>query len=233
MPTKTQELVTVTVLTPILSLINKTFVKVVNKKLPVLLAEVNTATERGIATDETARTADSIVVAAKKAIKTVKEIRLQITRPIDKKKRELMSEVENMISPLVMATASLDERVIARAAEIRRIKAEAERKYAEEQRLAEEAARKREEHNRYISLSKGGTGEVKPVEVEEVTRPISTLGTTDTARLRRIPNREKIALAVANSNGEIKIPGVRIWFIPQYKVEDTKLLPEEYTILSR
>jgi len=47
-----------------------------------------------------------------------------------------------------------------------------------------------------------------------------------------LPDREKIANIVKQTNGQIKIPGVEIYCEWNYRVVDVDLIPKEYKVLS-
>lgn len=212
--------------TAILDVINKTLARTLKKNLAEVEAETNVAIERGVKTDETLRDGNSIAEEGRKAIKVTKEVRLQLTRPIDEGKKTLMEEFEKLLARLVASNTILDKMCLDQDAEIQRKKAEKERQYEEERRAAEEEARKKEEKNRNISLAKGGTGDVKPVVAETVERPVCLTGMRSTVRKRSIPDQEKIAQAV--KDGIRDIPGVSIYQVWQFSVVDAKIVPKEY-----
>lgn len=220
------ELVKVNIPTPVLNIIDKTLSAMLQKNLNELEGDTNKAIEAGVQTKETARHAESIVQNGRKAIKTVNEIRLNFTRPIDQAKKELMDEVEKLLRNLVESTAKLDGMVMQREAKLKAEEAERQRKAEEARLAAEEAARKKEERNRNISLGKGGDGEVKPVVAEQVTQPISTYKMHSTTKTRSIPDLVKIEAAV--EGGTRKIAGVVIYQVWQFKVDNAKKVPPEY-----
>ena len=227
-----RQLVEVTIPTPILDVIDRSLARVLKKNLNEIEVDTNTAIERDVKTDETARDAEAIVQDGRKAIKITKEVRLQFTRPIDEGKKKLMEEVEKLLAGLVASNSKLNQMVMARAQEIKRKEEQARREYEAAQRAAEAKARAKEERNKNISLAKGGTGEVKPVEVEPITHPISVAGMRSTTRLRSIPDVRpadeggKIQQAV--DDGIRDIPGVSIYQVWQFSVVDAKLVPKEY-----
>ncbi len=220
------QLVEISIPTPILDVIDKSLSRILKKNLSEIATDTNTAIERGVKTDETAREAETIVQDGRKAIKITNEVRLQFTRPIEEGKKSLMREVEKLLAPVVDSCAILDRMVLARASEIRRKEAEAQRELEEKQRVADEKARAKEERNRNISLGKGGDGNVAPVVPETIAAPVSTAGMRSTTRLRSIPDLPKIEEAIAD--GIREIPGVKIFQIWQFTVDDAKMVPKEY-----
>lgn len=221
-----REKVELTIPTPILDTINHSLAKLFKKNLVEIVDETNRAIELGTETDGNAASAESAVQQARKAIKVVNEIRMLYTRPIDDGKKRLMDEVKNMLKPLTEPCQKLDGMVLDRARKIneaqRRVRIEAE----EAQRAAVEAARKEQERRENISLGKGGTGEVVPVEPEKIITPVSQIGMRSTTRLRSIPDLESIQKAV--DEGIREIVGVRIYPVWKFDVEDAKLVPKEY-----
>lgn len=225
---KTQEIqnVEVNVPTPILDTINLSLARLFKKNISELANDVNRAIERGVATDETAREAESIVQDARKAIKVVTEIRLQYTRPIDEGKSRIIREVEALLRPLVDSNKTLDNLCLERDREIKRKEEQARREAEARQREAEEKARREEERRRKISIAQGGDGNHKPVEVEAPITPVSQIGMRSTVRTRSIPDRDAIQAAV--DNGVREIPGVRIFAVWQHEITDYKEVPKEY-----
>ena len=221
-----REKVEITIPTPILDTIDHSLANLFKKNLAEIVEETNRAIEIGVTTDETAASAESAVQQARKAVNVVNEVRMLYTRPIDAGKKKLMDEVKGMLKPLVDSSGKLDGMVLDRAREIRQAQEKAQREAEEAQRAADEAARKREEHNRNISLGKGGTGEVAPVEAETVITPVSQIGMRSTTRLRSIPDLEAIQKAV--DEGIREIAGVRIFPVWKFDVEDAKVVPKEY-----
>ncbi len=216
----------VKIITPLLDVINPTLSRTLGKDLPGLTKETNTAIELGLKTDEKARDAEAIVQCGRKAIKAVNEIRLMFTRPIDEGKKKLMKEVEQLLSPLTQANTRLDGMVMDRLEKLRAEEAKKAEEAEAAQRAAEEAARKEEERRRKISLAQGGTGEVKPVEVEQVEQPISTLELSNTTRTQSIVDREKIQAAI--EEGTRQIEGVEIYQVWTFDVTVAKSVPEQY-----
>ena len=224
METRTAE---VTIVTPLLQVINPTLSKTLGKNLPELAAETNKSIERGIKSPVLARDAEAMVQNGRKAIKTVNDIRLMFTRPIDEGKKKLMKEVEDLLSPLQAANTRLNEMVLAR---LERLRAEEAKKQAEAeaaQREAEAKAKAEEERRRNISKAQGGTGEnVKPVEVEKIEQPISTLELSNTTRTRRII--DVVAIQSAIDNGTREIEGVKIYQVWTFDIEDSRKIPDKY-----
>lgn len=220
------ELVKVNIPTPVLNVIDKTLSAMLQKNLGELEDDINKAIEVGVKTHEAARHAESIVQNGRKAIKTVNEIRLNFTRPIDQAKRELMDEVERLLRKLVESTAKLDGMVMEREAKLKAEEAARQRQAEEAQRAAEEAARKEQERRKNISISKGGDGKVEQVVPEQVAQPISTYKMHSTTKTRSIPDLVKIETAV--EAGAREITGVAIYQVWQFKVTDSKKVPEEY-----
>jgi len=225
------ELVKVTMPAPILTVIDKTLVSVLKKNLSKLVADTNKAIESGVKTKERALKANAVVEDGRKAIKVVKEVRLNFTRPLDEVKKRIIAEEEKLLQRLVESNKELDGMVMEREARMEAEEAERKRQAEEAQRAAEEAARKKEETNRKISLAKGGDGDVKPVVAEQITQPISTYQMNKVARTRSIVDLVKIGAAV--EGGERKIAGVIIFQVWQFKVTDSKKVPEEYRKISR
>lgn len=226
MTTTLQKTSEVTIITPLLDVINPTLAKTLGTDLPNLTDTTNIAIELGIETDGKARDAEAIVQCGRKAIKAVNEIRLMFTRPIDEGKKKLMNEVEQLLSPLTQANTKLNLMVLEK---LEKLRAEEARKAAEAeaaQREAEEKARKEEERRRKISLAQGGTGEVKPVEVEQIEQPISTLELSNTTRTKSIADPEKIQAAI--DKGTRQIEGVEIYQIWTFDITVAKKVPEEY-----
>jgi len=223
--------VEVKITTPILDAIDKSLATLLRKNLNEIEEDTGRAIERGVKTDETARDAEAIVQDGRRAIKVVNEVRLQFTRPIDEGKKSLMREVENLLSPLATSNRKLDSMVMERQAEIRRAETEARREAEEAQRQADAEARAEEERRRKISLTKGGTGEVKPVVAEKIEQPISMAGLRSTTKVKSIVDKDKIDEAV--EGGVREIPGVRIYQIWMFEVTDHTKVPEEYRKLSR
>ena len=217
--------------TPILDTINRTLSKLLHKNLAELTADTCQALERGVATDETARDADIVSEDSHKAVRTVQEIRLQYTRPIDEGKKNLMREVERLLRPLVEPLETLDKLRLERVAEIEAKKEEARRKAEAEQRAAEEAARKEEERRRNISLGKGGEGIFTPVEVSKPVQPIEQIGMRSTTRVASIPDNDAIENAI--NRGIRQIPGVHIYQVWKFDIVDSKKVPKEYRKLRR
>lgn len=221
-----REKVELTIPTPILDTINHSLAELFKRNLTEIVDETNRAIELGVKTDGNATSAESAVQQARKAIKVVNEVRMQYTRPIDDGKKRLMDEVKNMLKPLTESCQKLDGMVLDRAKEIKEAQAKALREAEEAQRRVEEEARKREEWNRNISLGKGGTGEIAPVEPEKIISPVSQLGMRSTTRLRSIPDLEAIQKAV--DEGVRELAGVRIYPVWKFDVEDAKAVPKEY-----
>lgn len=219
-----QEKVELRIPTPILDTINHSLAGVLKKNLSEITEEVNGAIELGVKTDETAADAENAVQQGRKAIKVVNEVRLQYTRPIDAGKKRLMDEVANLLSPLTDATTKLDGMVMQRAREIKMAEEKAKREAEAAQRAAEEAARKEQERREKISLSRGGTGEVAPVVPEVPIQPVEQIGMRSTTRTRSIPNNDVIQQAI--DEGVRKIPGVHIYCVWKFTVEDSKLVPD-------
>lgn len=233
MPTElaVREKVELSIPTPILDTINHSLAELFKKNLAEIVDETNRGIELGVTTDENAASAESAVQQARKTASVIEEIRKQYTRPIDAGKKNLMDEVKRMLKPLNDSLEILDGMVLDRARKIEAAKEKARREAEEAQRRAEEEARKREEWNRNISLSKGGNGEVKPVEPEQVITPVSQIGMRSTTRTRSIPDLEAIQKAV--DEGVRQIIGVRIYPVWKFTVEDAKSVPKEYRRLVR
>jgi len=233
MPTElaVREKVELSIPTPILDTINHSLAELFKKNLAEIVDETNRGIELGVTTDENAASAESAVQQARKTASVIEEIRKQYTRPIDAGKKKLMDEVKRMLKPLNDSLEILDGMVLDRARKIEAAKEKARREAEEAQRRAEEEARKREEWNRNISLSKGGNGEVKPVEPEQVITPVSQIGMRSTTRTRSIPDLEAIQKAV--DEGVRQIIGVRIYPVWKFTVEDAKSVPKEYRRLVR
>jgi len=226
-----QKTVEVKIVTPLLSIINPTLAKTLGKNLPELVNDTNTAIEAGLGDDEKARDAEIITQNGRKAIKAVNEIRLMFTRPIDEGKKNLMREVESLLYPLKNSNDRLNQMVMDRLAKLRAEEAEKQRKAEAEQRAAEEKARAEEERRRKISLSKGGDGNVVPVEVEKIEQPISTLELRNTTRTRSVIDHEAIQTAI--DKGIREIPGVAIYQIWKFEIENSKEVPEIYRKVTR
>jgi hypothetical protein len=107
-----------------------------------------------------------------------------------------------------------------REIEQRKLEAQA-KKLAEDQALAEaklaEDSGDKEAAEQIISA---------PLDVAPVYIPKSTPKATTV--IRRVPDREKIAQALARSNWSLKIPGVRAFQVWQYEIENAQAVPLEY-----
>lgn len=226
METAIQERPEVKIPTPILDVIDKSLSSLLDKNITEIEVETNRCIEQGVKEDDKARAANAIVEEGNTAIKTVNEIRLQFTRPIDAAKKELMREVESLLYRLVASNNKLKQMALDRVDEIKRQEAEAKRKYEEEVREAERKAAAEEVRRSNISISKGGDGNVKPVAVEEVVQPVSTVGMRNTARTRTIPDHDKITEAI--NNGVRQIDGVRIYQVWAFDIENSKEVPADY-----
>lgn len=216
--------------TPIFDAINEAVVKTIKKDVAELTNDTNHHIGLGLETPETARDADAVVKDGRLAMKIVNDVRLLYTRPIDAGKKLLMDEVKAFLHPLTEANTKLDGMLLAKERERQRLEAEARREVEEQQRAAEEAARKETERRSNISLAKGGDGDVKPVEAEKFDQPI-TYGPRAATQTRSIPDLEKIKAAV--DSGVREIPGVKIYQVWEFTVDESKLVPEEYRKLSR
>lgn len=217
--------------TPVLAVINASLAELIQKDLDELAVDLNKCIELGIKDDRLAREANAVVEDAILAEKTVKEIRLSFTRPIDQGKKTFMEEVEKMLSPVVKAKNKLDGQLMDRTAKIKAKAARIKREAEEAQAAADKVARDREEHNRNISIGKGGTGEVAKVEAEIIAQPVDLTSTRSVVKTSSIVDKDKIEAAV--TKGVRKIPGVKIFQIWVHVVEDHKKVPEEYRKLRR
>jgi len=229
MGTKTAEVV---IATPLLQVINPALTNIMGKTLDGLVADTNTAIERGVKTVETARDAETMTQSGRQAIKAINAIRLDFTRPIDDGKKRLMDEVKSLLKPLVDANDKLNKMGMDRLAELRVAQAKAEAEAAEAQRLADKKAFDEEQRRIKISKSQGGTGEnIKPVVAEKVAQPVNTLQFTNTVKVRSIVSRDKIQAAI--DEGIRTIQGVKIFKVWQFEVTDSKAVPEEYRKVAR
>ena len=211
---------------PILTQINKVVVKEFECGFQEVIDATNQAIERGVATTKTANDAETARKQAKQVLKAGHEIRMMYTRPIDEGKKTLKDEVDIFLKPLQDASDKLNQLVREeagrKAAERRRLEEEA----AQKQREANEKARKEEERRINISQAKGGTGEnVKPVIAEKVIAPTAHITMQSTTSVKRIIDRYKIGNAVA-FDGVREIPGVRIYPVWHFEVEDAKAVPD-------
>jgi hypothetical protein len=213
--------------TPILNVIDRSLANVIKKNLREIIAETNTAIERGVKEDDAALQANAVVDEGRKAIKIVNEVRLQFTRPIDAGKKQLIEEVRKMLAPLEGATNKLNTMTIERE---QRIRAEQERIEQENERRKQEADAKRraeEERRRNISLGKGGNGDFTPVEPEPVAPIVTTAGMRSTTRIKSIVDNEKIRKAI-DEDGVRDIAGVSIFQVWQFEIVDSKAVPKQY-----
>lgn len=226
-----REKVELNIPTPILDAIDHSLSRSLKKDLAQIEQETNSAIERGVETDETAANADSAVQQARKAVRCINEVRLEYTRPIDAGKKRLMDEVKRMLSPLEQSCQKLDAMVLDRARRIRLAEEKARREAEETRRKAEEEARKEQERREKISLSKGGTGEVAPVEPEYIPQPVSQIGMRSVTRTKSIVDNDKIRHAV--DEGIREIPGVRIYQKWTFDVQYAARVPEEYRRIIR
>lgn len=220
------EIVKITMPTPILTIIDKTLVTMLKRNLSKLVTDTNKAIEAGVRTKEKALKANAIVEDGRKAIKVVKEVRLTFTRPLDEVKKRLIDEEEKLSRQLTESNKKLDGMVIERDAELEAEEAERQRAAEEAQRAAEEAARKKEEANKKISIAKGGDGDVKPVVAEQIPQPISLYKMNKVAHTRSVPDLVKIDDAV--ESGTREIAGVKIYQVWQFDVTESKKVPPEY-----
>lgn len=224
--------VEVKTVTPFLETVNLVLAKELNTNVDAVVGNINRAIERGVKTDDTLRVGNSVVEEARKTVKAIREIRLQYTRPLDEAKKFIMNTQEEPLCCKVSEPLGvLDAMVMERDAEIKAAKAEAKREAEEKQRAIDEAARKREEHNRNISLGKGGTGDVKPVVPEKIIAPVEQIGMRSTVRTRTIPDKDAIQKAI--DNGVREIPGVKIFQVWIFEVEESKKVPREYRKTTR
>jgi hypothetical protein len=233
--TTTIQKVEVTELAPMLTSFNKALMKMFGKELKAITDETNNAIERGVATDQTAADGETICKQALKALKAANVIRMEYTRPLDQVKTKLINEERRLTSQLQSSADRLDDMLKRRAARIQREKEEAQRKIDEENRRREEEARKEEERRRKISLAKGGTGKVAPIVPEKVIQPIVTrAGMRNTTSIRHIPDTVKIQTAIDEAAAQnkyeppISIPGIKVFPVWNYKIIDSKSIPDEY-----
>ena len=232
MGTELQKTAEVKVLTPILDIVNPAISRLLGKNLAEIAAEVTHAVELGLKTDESARTAEACTQRAIRAIKTVQEIRMTFTRPIDEGKKRIMQEFEFATSRLVAQTEKLKQMGLKRAADIRKAEAKALAEAEAEQKAADEKAAKELERRQNISKAQGGTGEnVKPVVAEKINIPISTAGLRTTTRTRQIVDNDAIRAAIAD--GVRNIEGVNIYPVWEFKITDPKTVPDEYKKITR
>jgi len=226
MPETAIQKIEVRTITPVLDTINAVLVRKLKANVEELAAVTNRAIEKGVKTDENAAIADTAVRRNYKAINIGHEIRKQYTRPLDDGKKEITLEVEIILSPIVESNKILDDLVMERSREIKAAEAEAKREAEQEQRDIEEAARKEEKRRKNISLAQGGEGNYRPVKVDAPIRPVAQIGMMNATRTRSIPDRDIIEKAV--ENGIREIPGVHIFQVWTFKVEDSKKVPELY-----
>lgn len=220
--------------TPILDTINRSLSKLFRKNLTELENDVNRAIELGVVTDETARDADIVSDDGHKALRIVNEIRLQYTRPIDEGKKALMREVESLLRRLLEGLGILDELRFERAAKIKTKKEEARLKAEEEKRAADEARQKEIDKRKKLREAaeqrgfKVGTDaiEERVPQVETPVRPIEQIGMRSTTRMRMNVDRDAIAKVV--KNGVREIPGVHIYQVWTFDIVEASQVPETY-----
>lgn len=211
---------------PILTQINKVVVKEFECGFQEVIDATNQAIERGVATTKTANDAETARKQAKQVLKAGHEIRMMYTRPIDEGKKTLKDEVDTFLKPLQDASDKLNqivrEEAGRKAAERRRLEEEA----AAEQRRLNAEAEKEEQRRINISQAMGGTGEnVKPVIPEKVIAPTAHITMQSTTSVKRIIDRDKIRFHIDNYCIR-EIPGVRIYPVWHFEVEDAKAVPD-------
>ena len=206
--------------------------KVFEKSVEELTGNINEAIEKGVATDSTAASAESVAKQGLQVLKAAHNIRMEFTRPLDTAKTKCITQEREYLSQLQEATDKLNGMVIEEAARKEREKQRLLDEAEAENRRREEAARKEEERRIAISQAKGGTGEnVKPVVVETVVAPVAHITMRNTTRLKSRVDDDKIRAAI--DRGVRDIPGVRIYPVWNFVVEVAKEVPKEYRKFTR
>lgn len=218
---------------PMWDLIGKIVQKIMNRNMAELLDEVNRAIEKGAKTDQTAADGNTASLQAGKAIKTVHDTRLNLTRPIRERCDETVQDEVEYCRSLKEAKEILDKMLFAKKTEDERKEREAQEEHDRQVREAQEAAKKREEHNKNISLGKGGTGEVAPVIPDIPSKPITMTGMRSTIRTKKTVNKDLVMAAI--NAGARQILGLRIFstVVWDYEVTNSKLVPDNLKKISR
>lgn len=218
--------------TPILDIIDKSLAAQLGKDLAEIAAETNRCIERGVKGSKELNQANTVVVEGLTAIKMVEEIFLQtIIRPIRAGLDDVRSERDSILHDVSTPNEILNGMVLDRDAEIRQEKADIKKKYEEDKAAAEAKAASEQTRRSNISKGLGGDGDVKPVAVEEVVQPISTIGMRSTVRAKTRPDKDKITEAI--NNGVRQIDGIKIYQVWVFKIENSKEVPSEYRKITR
>lgn len=195
-------------------------------------ALINKGIEAGVATSKTHADLESLVRQGRGILRAGDAIRKEFTKPLDQAKSKCIEQQRQYLGQLQLATDKADRLCVE----------EADRKESEKQRLIEEAEaenRRREtaaaaEEQRRINISraKGGTGEnVKPVVAEPVVAPVAHITMRNTTRVKYRVDDQKIRDAI--DRGVRDIPGVRIYPVWNFVIEDRKAVPKEYKSAGR
>lgn len=139
----------------------------------------------------------------------LENLRLSITRPLDKAKSNIIDLFRRPINTLESIESKLKEKIISYKEEQEAIQKEAQRKSDEEARKKEEAERKR---------------------LEAQAKKADAKGDTDKAEELRERKEEVFVPAIVIPTAVPKVAGLRIMKIWRYKIIDVKKIPAEYMI---
>ncbi len=198
---------------------------IAKKDLAALTKETNRQIELGA---DNERDAENVRKDGFDSLKAANAIRLQFTDPVVKFQKMMIAEVNDLMKPLADANVRLKSILNAKEQARRDAERKAQEEHDRKVREAAEAAAKEEERRKNISLGKGGTGDVKPVEPEKVPVKI-TYPTTKVTSARSLPDNEKIQAAI--DSGIHSIPGVEIEQVWVFKIIESKQVPEKYRSL--
>lgn len=224
-----QEAVDITVQMPLLDSFDHKIMEDIGKNLVAVRVELDVAIELGTKTDENASNLNDKAGQARGVISALHEFRMTFTRGIDAVKNGIMDDEKRGKKSLVESVAKAESMLLKREAEIQEAKDKVIREAEEARRAADEAARKEQERRENISKAKGGTGEVAPVIPEQITTPpVEHIGMRSTTRTRWNVSHELIQAAI--EDGVREIPGVRIFQVWTFEVEEAEKVPKEAKI---
>lgn len=196
-----------------------------------LAQSLNKGIERGVETSKTAADLESLVQQGRGVLKAGEAIRMEFTRPLDKAKTTCITQQREYLKRLQESTDKADMMCIEESDRIKEAEWKAQQDAIDEQNRLDEEARKKEERNRNISIGKGGTGDVKSVVAPVVQRPVSLASMRNTTKLKYRADAVKIREAI--DKGVRKIPGIKIYPVWHYVIEDRSLVPQEYKSAGR
>lgn len=201
-----------------------------------LLKQIDTLTKTPIKNQGECDAVNVGIGKLKKLVKFIDDMRKGFTEPWRTATSETNDKCNAAAQPLKDVIAQGATTVRVWDDEQDRLQREAEEKARKEQEAAEEAARKREEHNRNISLGKGGTGKVAPVVPAPVQRivPYSAVRSTtyrknwtyEVTNFNKVPDKYKIidgqavkAAMDKDKDGDptAKIPGIK-WICEKVRI---------------